>query len=231
MVLGDETPETGVEGIVAVVAHHEVIVHLEGVGGSEATVDVDVTVGAEFGGGVVFINADSSAIEIPGGGVEVDGHAFGGDEDTVMTAIVGHRPVAGGDFGEKECAFERDDALDSRDTGERLEIADHRCGEGGDVDGGGGGLSGGYEALIEELTIVVGAYGAIVVDSHPEFLPCLGRDGASVGDDEIVELGVGGERLLHTVDVDVAIADSETLSREPDSALDIILTAIDGAVD
>ena len=44
MVLRHKTPETGVGGVVAVVAHHEVVVHCEGIAGGDLSVNQDIAV-------------------------------------------------------------------------------------------------------------------------------------------------------------------------------------------
>jgi hypothetical protein len=69
MVFGYEAPNSGVFGVVSVVAHHEVVVHFELVGVSFGVVDeYFVTSYVEF---VVFIDADDASVEAMFWGVRV----------------------------------------------------------------------------------------------------------------------------------------------------------------
>ncbi len=78
MVLGHEAPVARVGRVVAVVAHHEVVVHAECIGLGRFSVDVDRAV---FDVGVVmaFIVADAALIHSPCAGRKVDCRSLGGN--------------------------------------------------------------------------------------------------------------------------------------------------------
>lgn len=70
MVLRDKPPETGVGGIMPVITHHPVIIHLEGVSMAFLTVNeyliaVDLQV-------IMFINADDPLIKADVSGIDGD---------------------------------------------------------------------------------------------------------------------------------------------------------------
>ena len=86
MVFRHKAPVTGVGGLVAVVAHHPVVVHIEGIGVGLFTVDVDaVFLDFQF---VAFIGNDAAFVDgqvILG---QLDGGTFGGNPDwTVVIAV------------------------------------------------------------------------------------------------------------------------------------------------
>ena len=62
MVFGNITPKTGVERIVAVIAHHPVIIHFKGIAGGFFTINQNVlTLGFYF---VVLVQLDGTAVKV-----------------------------------------------------------------------------------------------------------------------------------------------------------------------
>ncbi len=95
VVLRYEAPEAGVLGVIAVVAHHEVIVHAEGIVGCGLSVDYHAFSVDPAGVGVVFVVAYDASVDFPVFGSEGYCQSAGGYEESVVAAVVGEGPAVG----------------------------------------------------------------------------------------------------------------------------------------
>ena len=100
MVFGHKTPVARVERVVAVVTHHEVVIHPEGVDGHRFAIDIE-GVAPHFGCGIVFIDADAALIDVPRGGGDLHAHAFAGNQQPLRASVVGTGPVGRNRLGKK----------------------------------------------------------------------------------------------------------------------------------
>ena len=86
MVFRYKTPVTGVGGLVAVVAHHPIIVHIESIGVGLFTVNVDaVFLDLQL---VAFVSNDAAFVYGQVVLVQLDGGAFGGNPDWAVVVAV-----------------------------------------------------------------------------------------------------------------------------------------------
>lgn len=92
VVLGHKTPKAAVLTVVAVVAHHKEVVHLEGVGVSGFAVDVYLSV-TNIGVGMAFVVSDYSFVDGPQVGCEAYCFALAGYPDARRTAPVAQCPT------------------------------------------------------------------------------------------------------------------------------------------
>ena len=87
-----EAPIARIERVVAVVAHHEVVILAEGVGVFRFAADVEMAV-AESGVGIVLIHSDGAAVDVPSLLAHADGDSILGYPQAVGAAVVGACPA------------------------------------------------------------------------------------------------------------------------------------------
>jgi len=220
MTFGDEAPEAAVLTVVAVVAHHPVVVHLAGV--AVGLFAVDVYLAVLHLEGVVFVGGDETAVEGQVVERELEGLTLGGDVD--WTVVV-DRPALSG------MREEGAGGVDIMDIGAyRLDVAR------GEELFGDLGREGHSEAEVAKGVVGVTVDVADDLQDAVDFLFCHSALLEDV-DGEVVD-GEGHLAVKHctfgcfdrlAIDVDDAVDDLEVFARETHAAFDVMLAFVEGA--
>ena len=228
MVFGHEAPVARVGRVVAVVAHHPVIVHLECVAVGGSAVDVDNAVA--HGEVVALIVADYALID----GQIIKGELQCGSLlGNPYLAIVGACPAIVVSYGIHIHHLTHRHTHCVLYPAKGIHLLKHLGSERHLIDGRhravvGNGETKAYHTIF--LTRIGDGNAVAVVDAHAKVLPSSFIDFTAVGLNQIVILHILrlGNRL--TVDIHYIILDLQHLAGQTYATLHIVLAAVNGAI-